>query len=803
MKRLALIPLFFISIVCGQDIAIREGLGIRVPGARRSAVHVDPIEYQIVKGTWKAPVDGIEGWTKAAANAQGEFRGGPTSGGYLFATVESSSAKTMLLEAAGHSLVYVNGVPRTGDPYSYGYVALPVLLKRGRNELLFLCGRGRLTAKLVEVGKPLTIDLRDSTLPDVLTDAPSAMPMGIVVRNASNKAVSLTLQGSADRGRQSMQAMLPPLSVRKLPLTLATDDGKVRLAVLTEGRVVDEAEVTLRLRKSTEIHKRTFISGIDGSVQYYGVNPSLQPAPDQALFLSLHGASVEAIGQAEAYSQKNWGTLVAATNRRPFGFDWEEIGRLDALEVLQIARQEFQPDPSRIYLTGHSMGGHGTWHLGAHYPHHFAAIAPSAGWISFQTYAGGQTYENAGPVEQMLLRAGAASDTLALKNNLLRRPIYILHGDADDNVPVGQARQMRQALAGHTDLEWHEEKGAGHWWDANPEPGADAVDFGPIFDFFARKRLPRITEVREVDFTTVSPGVSSQLHWATIHQQIKPFIPSRIQLRADPLTSKFSGTTENVSVLSLSIGALAKGQKIQLDIDGQKLEPTWPTVNRVFLFRKEGNWTVGGDPQPTEKSPVRYGTFKDVFKNRVVFVYGTRGTREENAWSFAKARYDAETFWYRGNGSVDVIPDTAVAAEPEERNYLVYGNKDVNGAWGKLLRDSPIQVDRKGVRMAARNLPEADLAAVFIRPLAKSEFASVGVIAGTGMVGNRLSDRIPIFTSGAAFPDVLVLGSDSLVSGSKGIRLAGFFGNDWSVESGDFAPAQSNSDPIALQFRLR
>jgi poly(3-hydroxybutyrate) depolymerase len=653
---------------------------------------------------------------------------------------------------------------------------------------LFLCGRGRFAAKLVEASKTLAIDLRDSTLPDVLSDAPSAMPLGIVVRNASNKTVPVTLQGTADRGRQTVQAVLPPFSMRKLPLNISTDNGKIRLAVLAGGRVVDEAELTLRVRKSTEIHKRTFISGIDGSVQYYGVNPSLQPAPDQALFLSLHGASVEAIGQAEAYGQKSWGTFVAPTNRRPFGFDWEEIGRLDALEVLQIARQEFQPNPSRIYLTGHSMGGHGAWHLGAHYPHLFAAVAPSAGWISFQTYAGGQAYENAGPVEQMLLRAGAASDTLALKNNLLQRPIYILHGDADDNVPVAQARQMRQVLAGHKDLDWHEQKGAGHWWDVNPEPGADAVDFGPIFDFFAKSRLPRITEVREVDFTTVSPGVSSQLHWATIHQQIKPFIPSRIQLRADPLTSKFSGTTENVSVLSLSIGALAKGQKIQLDIDGQKLEPTWPTVNRIFLFRKNGAWTVGGDPPPTEKSPLRYGTFKDVFKNRIAFVYGTRGSREENAWSLAKARYDAETFWYRGNGSVDVIPDTALPTEPEERNYLVYGNSSVNGAWDKLLRDSPIQVDRKGVRMGSRSLAQADLAAVFIRPLAKSELGSVGVIAGTGMVGNRLCDRIPVFTSGSAFPDVLVLGSDSLVSGTKGIRLTGFFGNDWSVDEGDFAP---------------
>src|SRR5262249_29261570 len=95
-----------------------------------------------------------------------------------------------------------------------------------------------------------------------------------------------------------------------------------------------------------------------------------------ALFLTLHGAGVEAIGQADAYAPKTWGHLVAPTNRRPFGFDWEDWGRLDAMEVLELARKELGTDPQRTYLTGHSMGGHGVWHLGATFPDRFAAIGP-------------------------------------------------------------------------------------------------------------------------------------------------------------------------------------------------------------------------------------------------------------------------------------------------------------------------------------------------------------------------------------------------------------------------------------------
>ena len=94
--------------------------------------------------------------------------------------------------------------------------------------------------------------------------------------------------------------------------------------------------------------------------------------------LSLHGASVKALNQVNAYGQKDWCHIVAPTNRRPYGFDWEDWGRMDALEVLDLAREQLGTDPQRTYLTGHSMGGHGAWHLGVTYPDRFAAVGPSA-----------------------------------------------------------------------------------------------------------------------------------------------------------------------------------------------------------------------------------------------------------------------------------------------------------------------------------------------------------------------------------------------------------------------------------------
>jgi hypothetical protein len=172
----------------------------------------------------------------------------------------------------------------------------------------------------------------------------------------------------------------------------------------------------------------------------------------------------------------------------------------------------------------------------------------------------------------------------------------------------------------------------------------------------------------------------------------------------------------------------------------------------------------------------------------MVFVYGTRGTAEENAWAIAKARFDAESFWYRGNASVDVIPDTAFdAARERDRGVILYGNADNNGAWKALLADSHVQITRTAVSVGGRTVSGSDLACLFLRPRPGSDIACVGVVGGTGLPGLRLNDRMPYFMAGVAYPDLTVFGSEALAKGWGGARIAGYFGNDWTVENGEIA----------------
>lgn len=815
-----------------EPVALGEALVLESVGrAGRNTLFTDAVEASRIAGTWSPPKAGdvvvsvrdarSRVWTQGTANAEGWLTGREMRGGWAYFTAVVSEPTIQIFEAAGHAMAYVNGEPRAGDIYAHGYVSVPVALRAGTNEFLVAAGRGRLRVRLVPPPAPVFVQAADMTAPDVIVGEKLDGWAAAVVVNATTN----WLRGATVRARlagsdtETKVGDIAPSGVRKVAFRLRTSAPKGE-GVLPLDLVVRPAEkgleggtplrTELRIRRPDQTHKRTFVSGIDGSVQYYAVNPGgpFLEGERPALFLSFHGASVEAMGQAEAYGAKRWGTLVAPTNRRPYGFDWEEWGRLDALEVLDLAKARFRPDPSRIYLTGHSMGGHGTWNFGVTFPDRFAAIGPSAGWISFFSYAGTDALTQATPVEAMLRRAVASSDTLALATNFLHHGVYVVHGDADDNVPVREARTMREVLGRfHRDFDGHEQPGAGHWWGNSDEPGAECVDWPPMFDFFSRHRIPRDAEVRQLRFVTVNPGVNHRSHWLGIEAQERALLPSEITAQWDPGLRRVVASTRNVARVvfeAATFGESTNGFRVELD--GKTFDAVSPKaaprairgmVSRetaggwvlpLAFERREGEWAIAGWSTPREKGPHRAGPFKDAFRHRMIFVYGTTGTAEERAWSLAKARFDAESFWYRGNGSVDLVADSAFAADRyADRGVILYGHADMNSAWKALLADSPVWVGRGEIRVGDRRVKREDAACLFLRPRADSDFASVGVVAGSGMPGLRLTDRLPYFMAGTGYPDCLVLGAEAMTQGNAGIVAAGFFGNDWSIARGEFA----------------
>ena len=69
--------------------------------------------------------------------------------------------------------------------------------------------------------------------------------------------------------------------------------------------------------------------------------------------------------------------LEFAPNGPPEG--WSEMDA-EVMAMVDATLRDFKGDPRRVYLTGLSYGGFGTWFFGAKYPEKFAAIAPIVGF---------------------------------------------------------------------------------------------------------------------------------------------------------------------------------------------------------------------------------------------------------------------------------------------------------------------------------------------------------------------------------------------------------------------------------------
>ncbi len=60
-------------------------------------------------------------------------------------------------------------------------------------------------------------------------------------------------------------------------------------------------------------------------------------------------------------------------------FGWDRVQN-DLIDILDHVLEKYNAEPTKVYLSGLSYGGFGTWYMGSHYPERFAAINPVVGW---------------------------------------------------------------------------------------------------------------------------------------------------------------------------------------------------------------------------------------------------------------------------------------------------------------------------------------------------------------------------------------------------------------------------------------
>jgi len=135
-----------------------------------------------------------------------------------------------------------------------------------------------------------------------------------------------------------------------------------------------------------------------------------------------------------------------------------------ALAALDQAGKEFHGDSDRIYLTGLSMGGYGSWSLAEKYPGKWAAAVVICGGIVVPKVPGAPETPITPGVDPYADAAKKIGSTL---------PVWVFHGAADPAVPVEESRNMVAALkAIGSDVKYTEYEGVQHnsWDKAYSEP---------------------------------------------------------------------------------------------------------------------------------------------------------------------------------------------------------------------------------------------------------------------------------------------------------------------------------------------
>lgn len=180
----------------------------------------------------------------------------------------------------------------------------------------------------------------------------------------------------------------------------------------------------------------------------------------KGLLIAMHGGGAgsgsaqSAYGAYDAAAKKLGWLAVCPEVLEKTEHGWTDSGTEEfVLDLAAAARRTWRIDPDRVFFAGHSMGGYGTWTLGAHQADCVAALAPSAG----------------APTPIFSKATGKAIDVVeGVIPNLRNVPLVIYQSDDDPRVPPGANRAAVKRLAaaherwGGYQHEYWEVSGRGH-----------------------------------------------------------------------------------------------------------------------------------------------------------------------------------------------------------------------------------------------------------------------------------------------------------------------------------------------------
>ena len=786
-------------------------------------------------------------WQTAVPNANGEFdfgamwKGRGRSAAYAYTEITSADGKPAVITLGSGpevqlrlngEILFESRLSRKPEP-DRDVVVLP--LRRGVNRLVIKtigAGAWKLQCNLHASGGKIFVHQSATIIPDFRTGERMEGAWGQVeVANESGsevKGVTVELSGN--------ELVLPTVSagvdiaaggVKRIPFWIAGNApaperavGPLRIRV-TAGTEDQSFDVTPIVRKPKDYFVTTYRSFVDGSVQPFSVllPASFDPDKTYPLILLLHGAQVTGWGQnIISYDPKDWAVQVAVHDRG--NNRYRDIGEVDIDEVLAEVTRLYSIDPDRIYLSGHSMGGYGTWFQATHRPDLWASVSPQAGYTDFSLYTTSGGHDEGLPQQEFQKRLFESWSPLLFAENLLHVPAYIVHGAKDDNVVVEHSRRMAKRLKdiGY-DFVYDENPEGGHWFGPRGKDyGVEVVDKPPIWAFL-RKTERRVRAPRHVIFKTDTLHYR-KAYWVEIDELDAANRFARIETEIES-PNKIEVTQSNITQFTLRLdeGSVDAGRPIVVSINGIKaFDGVLPPSRRLTLRRgsdggymqllDEGDLRVADrdaaerfgrtavrlaktgaadgvvalPPEPLKKTEQIYGPAADAFNHPFLFVVGTRGRTAKDAAMVEASRRAAEfqkrDWMARADGRVEIKTDSQVTPQDiATYNLVLFGNPAVNSLIGRVNDFLPVKFVGGAIAAGRKIFTGEGTGSVvtFPNPLNRDRY--VVVVGGLGLKSMETAGRLRL----SELPDYAIFNDSSLAGERTRFAAAGFFDKYWRL----------------------
>jgi pimeloyl-ACP methyl ester carboxylesterase len=396
------------------------------------------------------------------------------------------------------------------------------------------------------------------------------------------------------------------------------------------------------------------------------------------------------------------------------------IGEQDVLRCLELAKQRLSVDEDRVYLTGESMGGSGTWIISSRHPDLFAAAAPVFGGWDYRLIPN-FGFDNPQAVRPGERATQESQSSFVNAENLLNVPLFVSHGDTDQTVNVEFSRHaVRMLQRWGYDIRYEEFPGGMHE-DLNNRERNMAWMLQ-----HKREAAPRKVRVRSMDLG------GARAHWVQVQMWEQPLRPVRVEAEIiEPGVVRLD--TDNVSSLTLTPPPKLRGTGNTLRVVWNGKEHTTPvSKDGVVLLSTETNRT-----HSLVKRPGFEGGLSRFFTTPFIVVVGTassdpemRRLCEENAQAFAGA-------WNVWQHTLPhVMKDTEITADLEKKySLLLIGGADANLVTRRMAARLPLQTKKDSITVDGRRFAATDAVVQLLYPNPSQANRYVMVVAATSPAG--------------------------------------------------------------------